>query len=156
MPFGLTNTPTTFQALMNDILKPYIRRFVLVFFYDILVFSSSWAKHLQHVRTVLHQLHTRHLFTKCFFGEPSVAYLDHIISVEGIAMDTAKVEAVEAWPRPLTAHALRGFLGLIGYYRKFITGYGGVVEPLTALLKRKAFSWTPEADGGHSWPSNRR
>jgi len=89
-----------------------------------------------------------HLFakrSKCFFGELSVGYLGHIISAAGVAMDPAKVEAVEAWPRPTTARAFRGFLGLTGYYRKFIAGYGGVAAPLTTLLKREAFSWTPAA-----------
>ena len=101
------------------------------------------AEHLQHVRTVLQQMRMHHLFakrSKCFFGELSVGYLGHIISAAGVAMDPAKVEAVEAWPRPTTARALRGFLGLTGYYRKFIAGYGGVAAPLTTLLKREAFS----------------
>jgi len=90
-----------------------------------------------------------HLFakrSKCFFGELSVGYLGHIISAAGVAMDPAKIEAVEAWPRPMTTRALRGFLGLTGYYRKFIAGYGGVAAPLTTLLKREAFSWTPAAE----------
>lgn len=101
MPFGLTNAPATSQALMNDILKPYIRSFVHVLFYDILIFSSSWAEHLLHVGTMLQQMRNHHLFTKrskCFFGEPLGAYLGHIILVVGVAMDLAKVEAVEAWP----------------------------------------------------------
>ena len=143
MPFGLTNAPATFQALMNDILKSYICRFVLVFFDDILIFSSTWAEHLQLVRTVLQQMRMHHLFakrSKCFFGELSVSYLGHIILAAGVAMDPAKIEAVEAWPRPLTTRALRGFLGLTGYYRKFIAGYGGVAAPLTTLLKREVFS----------------
>jgi hypothetical protein len=143
MPFGLTNAPATFQALMNDVLKSFIRRFVLVFFDDILIYSSSWFEHLQHVQTVLQQLRDHRLFakhSKCFFGEPSVAYLGHIISAEGITMDSDNVAAVEAWPRPCTARALRGFLGLTSYYRKFIDGYGGVAAPLMALLKGKGFS----------------
>ena len=90
-----------------------------------------------------------HLFakhSKCFFGKLSVGYLGHIISPAGVAMDPAKVEAVEACPRPTIARALRGFLGLIGYYRKFIAGYGGVAAPLTMLLKREVFSWTLAAE----------
>ena len=101
MPFGLTNVPATFQALMNDVLKPFLRRFILVFFDDILIFSPTptWAEHLQHVRTVLQQLRDHHLFakrSKCFFSEPSVAYLGHIVSADGVSMDSDKVAAVEA------------------------------------------------------------
>jgi len=149
MLFGLTNAPVTFQALMNDVLKPFLCRFVLVFFNDILIYSSSWAEHLQHVKAVFQRLREHLLFvkrSKCFFGEESVGYLVHIISHAGVAMDPEKVAAVEAWPRPRTLRALRGFLGLTGYYRKFIAGYGAVAAPLTALLKGGAFSWNDAAE----------
>jgi uncharacterized membrane protein len=91
----------------------------------------------------------RRLFAKrpkCYFGEPSIAYLSHIISAEGVAMDAEEVMAVEAWPRLCTARVLRGFLGLTRYYRKFIADYSGVAAPLTALLKREVFTWTAKAD----------
>ena len=149
MPFGLTNAPSTFQALMNDVLKPFIRKFVLVFFDDILIYSSSWAEHLQHMRQVFQLLQEQKLAlkrTKCSFGETQVGYLGHIISDKGVAMDPAKVEAVESWPPPRSIRALRGFLGLTGYYQKFIAGYGTVAAPLTTLLKREAFRWTEETD----------
>jgi hypothetical protein len=149
LAFGLTNAPSTFQSLMNGILKPFIRKFVLVFFNDILVFSSSWAEHLQLVKQVFEVLREHKLTLKrpkCSFGEESVAYLGHIISEAGVAMDPAKVTVVETWPRPRTLRALRGFLGLTGYYRKFIAGYGTVTGPLTTLLKREAFRWSEEAD----------
>jgi hypothetical protein len=149
MPFGLTNAPSMFQSLMNGILKPFIRKFVLVFFDDILVFSSSWVEHLQHVKQVFEVLREHKLALtrpKCSFGEESVAYLRHIISTVGVAMAPAKVTTVETWPRPRTLRALNGFLGLTGYYRKFIAGYGMVAGPLTTLLKREAFCWLEEAD----------
>jgi len=94
MPFDLCNAPATFQALMNDVLRPYLRRFVLVFFDDILIYSSSWAEHLQHVAIVLNELraHRLHLKrSKCSFGATSVAYLGHVISKDGVAMDADKV-----------------------------------------------------------------
>ena len=145
MPFGLTNAPATFQALMNEVLGPFLRRFVLVFFDDILIYSTSWADHLKHVKAVFQLLRQHHLCvkrSKCSFGASSVGYLGHIISENGVAMDPTKVATVEAWPRPRTVRALRGFLGLTGYYRKFIASYGAVASPLMALLKKEAFSWS--------------
>jgi hypothetical protein len=83
--------------------------------------------------------------SKCSFGEESVSYLGHVISSVGVAMDLTKIEAVIDWPRPKTLRALRGFLGLSGYYHKFIAGYGEVAKPMTALLKKEAFKWSDEA-----------
>jgi hypothetical protein len=149
MPFGLSNAPTTFQALMNDVLRPYLRRFVLVFFDGVLIYSSSWAEHLQHVGIVLnalraHRLHLKR--SKCSFGASSVAYLGHVISAEGVAMDADKIAMVASWPAPRSARALRGFLGLAGYYRKFIRDFGIIAAPLTCLLWRDTFAWDDEAD----------
>jgi hypothetical protein len=134
MPLDLTNVLATFQALMNDILHDFIWVFVLVFFDDILIFSDSWNTHLQHVYAILCRLREHGLVVKqrkCSFGATTVAYLGHIISAEGVAMDADKVEAVHAWPAPRTVRAVHGFLGLIGYYRKFIRGYGDITAPLT-------------------------
>jgi hypothetical protein len=149
MPFGLSNMPVMFQALMNDVLNPYLRRFVLVFFNDILIYSSSWAEHLQHLAIIFnelraHRLHLKRL--KCLFGTTSVAYLGHVISAEGVAMDANKVTAVAAWPPPQSPRALCGFLGLAGYYRKYIRDFGLIAAPLTRLLRRDAFAWDAEAN----------
>ncbi|WVZ64411.1 hypothetical protein U9M48_013924 [Paspalum notatum var. saurae] len=148
MPFDLTNAPSTFQALMNSILRPFLRRCVLVFFDDILIYSSSWTEHLQHVRAVLsvlraHSLVLKH--SKCLFRAQRMHYLGHIISKDGVAMDSDKVDAVRSWPLPRSVRALRGFLGLTGYYRRFIHNYGLIVGPLTALMKKEAFHWTSTA-----------
>ncbi|KAL2232627.1 UNVERIFIED_CONTAM: Transposon Ty3-G Gag-Pol polyprotein [Sesamum indicum] len=126
MPFGLCNAPSTFQALMNSIFEPYLRKFVLVFFYDILIYSKTWEEHLRHIS--------------------EVEYLGHIISMEGVATDPQKIESMINWPIPTSVKALRGFLGLTGYYRKFIRNYGIISKPLTALLKKDAFKWNEEAE----------
>jgi hypothetical protein len=148
MPFGLCNAPATFQSLMNDVLRPFLRRFVLVFFDDILIYSHSWADHLRHLRAVLTELRQHHLLikrSKCAFGVTSISYLGHIISEDGVAMDAAKVQAIHDWPVPHSARAVRGFLGLAGYYRKFIRNYGEVAAPLTTLTMKEGFAWGPEA-----------
>jgi len=149
MPFGLSNAPATFQALMNDVLRPFLRRFVLVFFDNILIYSSSWSKHLQHLRAVLdalqaHHLHLKH--SKCSFGASSVSYLGHVISADGVAMDADKVAVVTEWPVPRSTRGLWCFLGLAGYYRKFIRDFGTIAAPLTRLLRKDVFTWSTEAD----------
>jgi hypothetical protein len=148
VPFGLMNAPATFQAMMNGVLHDFIRHSILVFFDDILIYSDSWSSHLQHVRPVLQQLHEHRLFvkqTKCSFGADEVAYLGYVISARGVAMDVDKVAAVRAWQTPWTVRTVYDFLGLTGYYRKFINGYGDIAAPLTQLLKREVFRWTPTA-----------
>jgi hypothetical protein len=97
MAFRLWNAPAMFQALMNDVLWPFLRRFVLVFFDDILIYNKTWADHLRHLWAVLDELRRHQLFvkrSKCYFGAPSVAYLGHIISAAGVAMDPTKVAAI--------------------------------------------------------------
>jgi hypothetical protein len=148
MPFGLSNAPATFQALMNFVLQPFLRRCVLVFFDDILIYSATWTEHIQHLRAVLDVLRAHHLRlkrSKCVFAAPSVQYLGHVISATGVATDSAKVDAVTAWPQPCSARGLRGFLVLAGYYQRFIRDYGSIAAPLTLLLKKNGFQWTEEA-----------
>jgi hypothetical protein len=131
MPFGLSNAPATFQALINEVLGQFLQRFVLVFFDDILIYSASWSDHLIHVKVVLESLKANKLFTnqsKCSFGTSTVTYLGHVISAEEVTMDSVKVEVVPSWPQPQAPRGLRGFLGLAGFYRKFIKGFGVIVK----------------------------
>ncbi|XP_048527388.1 uncharacterized protein LOC125506673 [Triticum urartu] len=148
MPFGLTNAPATFQCLMNAIFAKYVRKFVIIFLDDILIFSETLEEHLEHLRLVLallreHQLYAKE--SKCSFAQDSISYLGHIISKDGVATDPEKTQAMVAWPTPATATELRGFLGLTGYYRKFIEHYGIIAKPLTSLLTKKGFEWTERA-----------
>ncbi|XP_071900910.1 uncharacterized protein [Coffea arabica] len=148
MPFGLTNAPATFQDLMNHVFQKQLRKSVLVFFDDILVYSSSLQEHLKHVAEVLNILRRHQLYakrSKCAFAQAQVEYLGHIISEEGVKVDPGKIEGMVKWPRLENVKQLRGFLGLTGYYRRFVRGYGSITKPLTALLKKDSFQLGGEA-----------
>lgn len=147
MPFELTNAPATFQALMNTIFQPLLKKCVLVFV-DEIIYSKSLHEHLDHLSQVFSILQQHQLFLKkpkCSFAQRSLEYLGHIISEHGVAIDPKKTEAIANWPTPTDAKQLWSFLGLSGYYRKFIQGYGSINRPLTDLLKKNAiFQWTPQ------------
>nr|XP_029143459.1 uncharacterized protein LOC112805764 isoform X1 [Arachis hypogaea] len=149
IPFGLTNAPSTFQATMNRIFQPYLRKFIAIFFDDILIYSRTWADHLEHLKTTLAVLRTHDLYakaSKCSFGQSQIDYLGHVVCSMGIKVDPSKIEAIQAWPKPNSLKQLRGFLGLTGYYRKFVLGYAQLAHPLTELLKKNNFHWGAEAD----------
>jgi hypothetical protein len=149
MSFGLMNAPATFQALMNEVLRPFLCLFVLVFFDDILIYSPSWMKHLRHVQLVLTALQQHKLFlkhTKCAFGGQEVTYQGHVISTAGVAMDKQIVCAMLDWPLPRSARVVHAFLGLERNYHRFIHDYCTTAVPLTCLLRKEGFRWCQEAE----------
>lgn len=147
MPFGLTNAPATFQCVMNEVFREHIGKFVCVFFDDILIYSETPETHVQHLKTVFQILKDNQLcvkLNKCAFAQDKVEYLGYVIGGEGVEADQSKIAAMTSWPTPTTVKSLRGFLGLTGYYRRFVRGYGIISKPLTNLLKKGAFHWTEE------------
>ena len=145
MPFGLTNAPSTFQASMNMILQSFLRKFVVVFFNDILIYSQTLSDHIIHLRLVLQTLQDNQFFvkrSKCYFGQNLVEYLGHIVSDLGVSMDHKKVQAMMDWPEPKNVKELQGFLGLTGHYKHFVKGYASIATPLTYLLKQNAYQWS--------------
>nr|GFC72413.1 putative reverse transcriptase domain-containing protein [Tanacetum cinerariifolium] len=148
MPFGLTNAPAVFIDLMNRVFHEFLDKFVIVFIDDILVFSKSKEEHEDHLRTVLQILRREKLyakFSKCEFWLSSVAFLGHIVSAERITMDPTKVEAITKWPRPTSVTEVRSFLGLAGYYHRFIEGFSRLALPLTKLMRKgEKFVWDEE------------
>jgi len=151
MPFGLTNAPATFQALMNNILQPYLDKFVVVYLDDILIYSKSPEEHLQHIDQVLQVLQDNQLYVgldKCAFGLSQIDFLGHIIGADGIKPDPKKITAVTEWPVPNSVRDVRAFLGLTGYYRRFIQHYAQKALPLTDLTKADVpWRWRPESEG---------
>ena len=126
MPFGLTNAPAAFMALMNKTLQPFLDQFVIVFIEDILIYSSSPEEHEQHLQTILQILREKQLyvkFSKCEFWMEEIAFLGHVVSKEGVQPDRAKVKSILEWEPPKNVSEIRSFLGLAGYYRRFVKDF---------------------------------
>jgi hypothetical protein len=140
---GLTNAPACFQTVMNSIFHPYIRKFVVVYIDDTLIFSRTEGEHKAHVRLVLEMLkHEKFYVCKAnsSFAQKEMKYLGHIVDKQGIRPDPKNVEAVQTWPVPKNVHDVRSFLGLVNYFCKFIDHYSEIAVPLTNLT-RKAYAW---------------
>ena len=132
MPFGLTNAPSTFIRLMNKVLRAFIGRFVVVYFDDILIYSKSLEEHLSHLRAVFDALHAARLYgnlEKCTFCTDRVAFLGYAVTSQGIEVDTSKIEAISSWSPPNTVTQVRSFLGLVGFYRRFVKDFGSIAAP---------------------------
>ncbi|KAI3707163.1 hypothetical protein L6452_25432 [Arctium lappa] len=139
MPFGMTNAPATFMDLMNRVCKPYLDKFVIVFIDDILIYSRTEKEHEQHLRAVLSLLKREKLyakFSKCEFWLREVQFLGHVVTQEGIKVDPTKVDAIKRWEPPRTPSEVRSFLGLAGYYRRFIQDFSRIATPLTSLTNK--------------------
>jgi hypothetical protein len=145
MPFGVTNAPGVFMEYMNRIFHPYLDKFVVVFIDDILVYSKSEEEHAEHLKVVLQTLKDKKLYaklSKCEFWLKEVSFLGHVISSNGIAVDPSKVSAVLQWEAPKSVTEIRSFLGLAGYYRRFIEGFSRIALPLTQLTRKgQAYIW---------------
>ncbi|GJW17954.1 putative reverse transcriptase domain-containing protein [Tanacetum coccineum] len=150
MPFGLTNAPAVFMDLMNRVCRPYLDKFVIVFIDDILIYSKTQEEHVEHLRLVLGLLKKEKLyakFSKCEFWLREVQFLGHVINGNGIHVDPSKIEAVKNWKAPRTPTEVRSFLGLAGYYRRFIENFSKIAKSLTILTQKcKTFDWGEEQE----------
>ena len=148
MPFGLTNAPSTFQRLMNRILKPVLYESVLVYLDDIIVFSKTVDEHIEHITAVFKILAENGLklkAKKCDFFKTKIDYLGHVVSSEGVAPDEKKVQSILNYPEPRNQKELSSFLGLAGYYRKFVRAFADMAHPLTSLTRKDAeWKWGDE------------
>jgi hypothetical protein len=150
MSFGLTNAPTHFKYLMNSVFMFELDKFVVVFIDDILIYSKTKEDHAEHLRIVLtrlreHQLYAK--FSKCEFWLDTIPSLGHILSAQGVAVDPCKVKDILEWKPPTIVHQVRSFLGMAGYYRRFIPDFSKIAKPITELLKNHVkFVWSSECN----------
>ncbi|GJZ44348.1 putative reverse transcriptase domain-containing protein [Tanacetum coccineum] len=145
MPFRLTNAPAVFMDLMNRVCKPYLDKFVIMFIDDILIYSKTKEDHENHLRLMLDLLRKEKLyakFSKCEFWLQEVHFLGHVVNQDGIHVDPSNIEAVKSWKALTTPSEVRSFLGLAGYYRRFIENFSKIAKPLTSLTqKNQKYEW---------------
>jgi hypothetical protein len=145
MAFGLTNAPTTFMRLMNEVIHPFIGKLVVVYFDDILIYSKSLNEHIEHLRVIFCVLREARLFAnleKCIFCTDRVTFLGYVVTPQGIEVDEAMIEAINSWLIPPTLTQLRSFLGLVGFYQCFMRDFSAIAAPLNDLMKKGvSFRW---------------
>ncbi|XP_026433502.1 uncharacterized protein LOC113330924 [Papaver somniferum] len=147
MPFGLSNSPSTFMRVMNQALRPLIGKCVAVYFDDILVYSPNMESHIRHLREVLMILRTQQFYAtlkKCAFMTDKVLFLGYVVSKDGISVDEDKVECIRNWPKPKTLFDIRSFHGLASFYRRCIANFSRIMAPITECMKGGKYSWTQE------------
>ncbi|XP_057550663.1 uncharacterized protein LOC130828721 [Amaranthus tricolor] len=148
MPFGLTGAPSTFMRLMNEILRPFLGKFIVVYLDDILIYSRGKTEHLSHLKQLFEVLRKQRLYAKlekCNFLLPEVSFLGYIIGKTRVRVDPAKVKAIQDWPTPSTLTQVRSFHGLASFYRRFIRDFSSVMAPVTECTKHGKFEWTAAA-----------
>jgi len=145
MPFGLTNAPSTFMRLMNHVLRTFIGKFVVVYFDDILIYSKTLEEHVAHIQSVLAVLREQKLYAnleKCTFCTDKVVFLGFVVSGQGVEVDAEKVKAVHEWTPPQNVSQVRSFLGLAGFYRRFVKDFSTIAAPINELTKKDVpFKW---------------
>ena len=150
MPFGLTNAPAAFMKMMNGIFRDFLDEFVIIFIDDILVYSRSKEDREKHLRVVLGWLRGQKLFaklSKCSFWQKSIGFIGHIVSDQGVSVDPEKIQTIRDWTHPRNATEVRSFLGLAGYYRKFVKGFASLAQPMTQLTgKDVKFAWNERCE----------
>jgi len=148
MPFGLTNASSTFMQVMNQVLKPFIDKFIVVYFDDILIFSKNLPEHAHHLRQVLQTLQFEIFFVnfkKCVFAQDHVIFLGFIVSSKGVATELEKVCTITTWPTPHNVHEVCSFHGLASFYRHFVWDFSSIMAPITECTKKGPFLWTSAA-----------
>ena len=142
MPFGLSNAPSTFMRLMNEVLNPFIGRFIVVYFDDILVYNKDEKENLSHLSSIMQTLRENQLYInmkKCEFLVDEILFLGFVVGNEGIKVDERKVDTIRNWPEPKLVNEVRSFHGLATFYRRFIRSFGSIVAPLIDYLKQGKF-----------------
>ena len=148
MPFGLSNAPSTFMRVMTQVLKPFLGKFLVVYFDDMLIYSNSREQHLDYLTQVCTTLRKESLYgnlKKCYFFTDKVVFLGFTVSFKGVSADPQKVQVIVDWLEPKNIHEIRSFYGLVSFYRRFIKGFSTIMSPIIDCMKQGEFIWTKTA-----------